>query len=326
MVAHPASAPPASSCPRGHAGLSTARRESYARPGRATRRRAGDARGRPRPARLHGQRDGAAAVRARARATWSTRTAAWPTRRGRDHADPAAGRLRGGPEPARARGTLRRTPGVHARRRHRRRRARGARRRSTPARRAWPASCGGCSRRRTAAGRAGAAAARLGVPWCPAPDPAARGLRGARRRAARPGAPDVPRWAARLGAAVAPDALAGAALPGWARAPARGARAGAARAGSGPARRPSEADRLLALRRRRRRRRARRRRPAVLGWWGATATAGPRSTARTWCRGRRPRPRHRPGACRGACGRHRRPVGGRDEQLALALRLAREGP
>lgn len=65
--------------------------------------------------------------------------------------------------------------------------------------------------------------AALGVPWIA--DPA--GLSAIDAALAGPGPPDVPAWAARLAAAVTPDAAEKAALPGWAVATARELREGA---------------------------------------------------------------------------------------------------
>ncbi len=64
------------------------------------------------------------------------------------------------------------------------------------------------------AGEALALLAALGVPWA-RPDAPAR-LEALEAAAARVGAPPVPLWALRLGAGVAPEAVAGAAVPGWA--------------------------------------------------------------------------------------------------------------
>jgi tRNA nucleotidyltransferase (CCA-adding enzyme) len=85
----------------------------------------------------------------------------------------------------------------------------------------------------------------LGVPWIVATAPAATARIDAARD--RPGSPDLPAWALRLGVAVAPAALARAAVPGWARAMALATgdagELAAAVAGAGA---PSDVDRLLA--------------------------------------------------------------------------------
>jgi tRNA nucleotidyltransferase (CCA-adding enzyme) len=83
----------------------------------------------------------------------------------------------------------------------------------------------------------------LGVPWAGG----AAGLATIDRALAEHGVPDVPRWAARVAAAVAADAVERAALPGWALATAREVRDGAEVARViGAAAPPSAWDRALA--------------------------------------------------------------------------------
>jgi tRNA nucleotidyltransferase (CCA-adding enzyme) len=95
-----------------------------------------------------------------------------------------------------------------------------------------------------AAGGALEALAELGVPWVE-PSPAAR-VADIDRAWATGGAPPLPLWALRAGVAVTPDALAGAALPGWARTLGRQVRDGEALVEAlGRARTPSEVDREL---------------------------------------------------------------------------------
>jgi tRNA nucleotidyltransferase (CCA-adding enzyme) len=98
--------------------------------------------------------------------------------------------------------------------------------------------------------RAGPAALGLlagwGVPWA-APGGAGPRLAALDAALARPGAPDLPAWAVRLGVAVVPARLADVALPGWAVGVARGVAEGpglAARLRA--AGRLSEVDRILA--------------------------------------------------------------------------------
>ncbi|MGD9572680.1 MAG: hypothetical protein AB7V62_12380 [Thermoleophilia bacterium] len=95
-----------------------------------------------------------------------------------------------------------------------------------------------------AAGEALALLAALGVPWALADAPLR--LAAIDAAAARDGAPPVPPWALRLGAGVAPDAAARAAVPGWAAGVAaevaRGPALATALAAAG---RPSEIDRVL---------------------------------------------------------------------------------
>jgi tRNA nucleotidyltransferase (CCA-adding enzyme) len=82
----------------------------------------------------------------------------------------------------------------------------------------------------------------LGVPW--AGDASALAV--IDQALAEHGVPDVPRWAARLAAAVAPDAVERAALPGWATATARELRRGAeVAAGMDDGAAPSAWDRAL---------------------------------------------------------------------------------
>jgi len=136
----------------------------------------------------------------------------------------------------------------------------------------------------------------------------------------------VPRWAARLGASVAPDAADRAALPGWAVATARALRDGmaAARALRDGAP-PSEADRtLLALRPPSVLGALAVGGPAVLGWWERDRHRGPAiDGADLVAAGVAPGPviGRALAAVRAAV--IDGTVGGRDEQLALALRLAR---
>jgi tRNA nucleotidyltransferase (CCA-adding enzyme) len=165
----------------------------------------------------------------------------------------------------------------------------------------------------------------LGVPWI-APDPHAA-LEAVDAALARPDAPDLPVWALRLGEGVAAEAAEGAALPGWARALAREVAAGAELAGHlRSAAAPSEVDALL-----------RGSPPATAV--GALA-AGAEEVARWWSGDRDREPAVRgadlvragvpPGPAIGRAlaavraavldGR----VDGPDEQLAMALRVARE--
>ncbi len=165
----------------------------------------------------------------------------------------------------------------------------------------------------------------LGVPWV-APGAAAgtAALDAAGRHVAAPGL--VP-WAVRLGAAVRPAAVPGIALPGWARAVAAEVQAGPALAAAvAAADRPSAVDRLL-----------RGAPPAT----AVAALAAGADAVGTWWEG----DRHREPAVRGsdlvregvapgpAIGRALEEVraalldgrvGGADEQLALALRVARD--
>jgi tRNA nucleotidyltransferase (CCA-adding enzyme) len=170
----------------------------------------------------------------------------------------------------------------------------------------------------------------LGVPWLSGPRDS--GLR--ERFAAiddalgQPGAPDLPAWPLYLGEALEPEALAGSALPGWARALGAECRAGtelAERLRPGVA--PSEVDRLL-----------RAAPPAAAV--GALAR-GAEAVARWWAHDRdrgtavRGADLVREGVAPGpAIGRALAEVraavldgraGGPEEQLALALRVAREG-
>ncbi|MBJ7457016.1 MAG: CCA tRNA nucleotidyltransferase [Thermoleophilia bacterium] len=84
----------------------------------------------------------------------------------------------------------------------------------------------------------------LGVPWVR--EGARVAIAALEAAAAHPGAPAVPVWALRLGGGVEADAVAGAALPGWARAIAAEAAAGAGLAERlSQAAAPSEIDRML---------------------------------------------------------------------------------
>ncbi len=163
----------------------------------------------------------------------------------------------------------------------------------------------------------------LGVPWIR--PGAAAAIAALEDAAAHAHAPSVPVWALRLGAAVEPRTLARTALPGWARAIAAEAEAGAdlaarlERAGA-----PSAVDRLL------------RTAPpataigahvhgaaAVAAWWASDLDAS-LTGADLVREGVRPGP-----AIGRALAEVREAVldgriGGHDEQLALALRIARE--
>jgi tRNA nucleotidyltransferase (CCA-adding enzyme) len=170
----------------------------------------------------------------------------------------------------------------------------------------------------------------LGVPWLAGPREAGLGERFAALddALARPGAPELPAWPLRLGEALDPEVLGRAAIAGWARALGAEARAGTALARRlGPGASPSEVDRLL-----------RASPPATAV--GALA-GGADAVAEWWARWRDLEPAVRgadlvragvaPGpaigralaAVRAAVLDDR--VGGREEQLALALRVAREG-
>ncbi|HEX2508151.1 MAG TPA: hypothetical protein VHK23_07500 [Miltoncostaeaceae bacterium] len=170
----------------------------------------------------------------------------------------------------------------------------------------------------------------LGVPWLSGP-----GGGGLRERftaiddaLARPGAPDLPAWPLRLGEALDPETLARTAIPGWARALGAEGRAGgelAERLQAGIA--PSEVDRLL--------------RAAPPATTVGALARGAEAVAGWWAHGRDREPAVRgadlvgagipPGPAIGRAlavvraalldGR----VGGPEEQLALALRVAREG-
>ena len=165
--------------------------------------------------------------------------------------------------------------------------------------------------------------ASLGVPWV---RPGARAAMAAlERAAAHPHAPAVPGWALRLGAALDAAALERVALPGWARAVGREGVAGAALAARlASARAPSEVDRLL------------HRAPpamaigalahgaeAVAGWWASDAEPAVTGADLVGA-GVAPGPAigHALAEVRAAVLDGR--VATRDEQLALALRLARE--
>ncbi len=167
----------------------------------------------------------------------------------------------------------------------------------------------------------------LGVPWIAGG--ATDGIPALDSAAARLGLAHPPRWALRLGVAVTPEALVDAALPGWARGVAREVTAGAdlaARvAGLGS---PSAVDALL-----------RARPPAALV---AALAAGAEGVATWWERDRR-RGAEIGGADLMAAGVPPGPaigralaavraavldghVGGREDQLDLALRVAGERP
>jgi tRNA nucleotidyltransferase (CCA-adding enzyme) len=163
----------------------------------------------------------------------------------------------------------------------------------------------------------------LGVPWVRAG--AGAGIAALEWAATRPGAPAVPAWALRLGGGVEADAVAAAALPGWARAIAAEAMAGDALAGRlSQAGAPSQIDRIL-----------RAAPPATA--IGALAS-GAESVAGWWASDRAPsvtgadlvRAGVTPGPAIGRALAEVRAalldgrVGGHDEQLALALRAARE--
>ena len=176
-----------------------------------------------------------------------------------------------------------------------------------------------------ATGEGLAVLAGLGVPWV-VPD-AAAGVARIDRALGRAGAPDLPPWALRLGAAVAPDALAVAAVPGWAREMALDTgRAGDLAAALARAGTPSEIDRLLAAAD-----------PAtavaalaagaeaVAGWWAGhrdhqIAVTG----ADLVGEGIPPGPAIGRALAEVRAAMLDGSVGGRDEQLALALRVARE--
>ena len=170
----------------------------------------------------------------------------------------------------------------------------------------------------------------LGVPWLSGPRDAGLRERFAAidEALARPGAPEVPAWPLRLGEALEPEALAGAAVPGWARALGAEGRAGgelAERLRPGLA--PSEVDRLLraappaaavgAL--------ARGAEP-VARWWARDRDLGTAVRGADLVRAGVP-----PGPAIGRALAEVRAavldgrVGGPEEQLALALRAAGEG-
>jgi tRNA nucleotidyltransferase (CCA-adding enzyme) len=170
----------------------------------------------------------------------------------------------------------------------------------------------------------------LGVPWLSGP-----GGGGLRERftaiddaLARPGAPDLPAWPLRLGEALDPETLARTAIPGWARALGAEGRAGgelAERLQAGIA--PSEVDRLL--------------RAAPPATAVGALARGAEAVAGWWAHGRDREPAVRgadlvgagipPGPAIGRALAEVRAalldgrVGGPEEQLALALRVAREG-
>jgi tRNA nucleotidyltransferase (CCA-adding enzyme) len=176
-----------------------------------------------------------------------------------------------------------------------------------------------------------AIAAGLGVPWLvDRPDAEALAAEFAALDAAlgREGAPPLAAWALRLGRAVRGERLPAAAVPGWARAVAAGAGEGAALADrlSDPALAPSTVDGIL--------------RGAPAAAQVAALAAGAEPVARWWSRWRDLAPEVGgadlvaagvpPGPAMGRALRAVRAavldgrVGGRDEQLALALRLVAE--
>ncbi len=170
----------------------------------------------------------------------------------------------------------------------------------------------------------------LGVPWLSGPREA--GLRdrfaAIDDALARPGAPEVPAWPLRLGEALDPETLAGAALPGWARGLGAEERAGADLAERlRPGVTPSEADRLL--------------RAAPPATAVGALARGAEAVGTWWDRDRDREPAVRgadlvragvpPGPAIGRALAEVRAavldgrVAGPEEQLALALRVAREG-
>jgi tRNA nucleotidyltransferase (CCA-adding enzyme) len=171
--------------------------------------------------------------------------------------------------------------------------------------------------------------ARLGVGWVAEPDAGALASRMAAIDAAlaRPGAPDLPVWPLRMGEGLAAEAADRAALPGWSRALASEVREGADLARRlGAAGAPSDVDRVL-----------RAAPPAAAV--GALAH-GAEAVAGWWCGDRERAPAVRgadlvragvaPGPAIGRALAEVRAalldgrVGGPEEQLALALRAARE--
>lgn len=168
----------------------------------------------------------------------------------------------------------------------------------------------------------------LGVPWVSArPGPELTASFAALDAAlALPGAPPVVAWAARLGAAVTALALDQMAVPGWARATARAAREGPALAAAiGQMARPSQVDAAL-----------RAAAPAaaltaaiadggaVARWWAAEGAMAPSiSGADLIAAGVPPGPAIGRALAEVRAALLDGEVGGRDEQLALALRVAR---
>ena len=169
----------------------------------------------------------------------------------------------------------------------------------------------------------------LGVPWLSGPRDVGLRERLAAIDAAleRPGAPDLPVWPLRLGEALDPETLARCAIPGWARGLGAEIREGAALAERlAPGAAPSEVNRLL-----------RAAPPAAAV--GALAR-GAEAVASWWADGRDREPAVRgadlvragvpPGPAIGRALAEVRAavldgrVGGPEEQLALALRTARE--
>ena len=335
VVAHPRFGTAAVELPHGaQLDLVTARRESYARPGRAPRRHPGNPRRRPRAPRLHDQRGRPAALGRRAPAPWSTRTAGSPTREAGIVRALRADAFARGPQPPGAGRPLRRPPGLPASTARRPPPPARPPRRSTRRAPASPTSCGASAEEPTAGERAGPARQPRGpVAGRPARRGPARALRGHRRR------PGPARRARPPGVAAAPRARRSTPRPspgrrcrgGPARSAPRGgpgpALAGAPRAGRAA---PSEVDRLLraappatavgALAARRR---------------GGRGVVGGRPRSRAVRARRRPGGGRRPARARRSGGPWRRCAprcstaasAGRGEQLALALRLAREeGP
>ena len=169
----------------------------------------------------------------------------------------------------------------------------------------------------------------LGVPWLSRPGGGSLRERftALDEALARPGAPDLPAWPLRLGEALDPETLARTAIPGWARALGAEGRAGAELAERlGPGVAPSEVDRLLraappatavgALSRGA---------EAVAGWWDHRRDREPAVRGADLVRAGVP-----PGPAIGRALAEVRAalldglVGGPDEQLDLALRVARE--
>ena len=165
----------------------------------------------------------------------------------------------------------------------------------------------------------------LGVPWIAGN--AGRGLAALDAAGDQPAAPDVPRWALRLGAAVSPAVLPLLAVPGWARATGREAAEGVVLAQAlGRARRPSETDRAL--------------RSAPPATQIGALAHGAEAVALWWAGDRDRAPEVRgsdlvaagvaPGPAIGRALAAVRAavldgeVGGRDDELTMALRIARE--
>ena len=142
---------------------------------------------------------------------------------------------------------------------------------------------------------------------------------------ARPGAPRSRHGPSRLGEALDPETLAGAAVPGWGRSLGAEERAGAGlaeRSGRGSRRRrPTGCCAPPAGHGRRGAGAA----GAVARWWPATATASRPSAAPTWCARGSPGARDRAALAEVRAALLDGRVAGPEEQLALALRVAREG-